>query len=299
MNPNITVSREEQIKKYIDSFPVVPTSVARLIQVTNDPESSAHDVMEVILPDQSLCITVLRIANSALFGRPKKVDSIRMAVAVLGFDEVQKIAVTKALINSFSKLAKKHKTFIDNHWTHSFVCGTIARVIANDLRFTSGSTFTAGLIHDIGKLIMLEIFSDDYATEYWMANFSNEKILCEELEIFSFTHDQIGGQLLGKWDFPENLISAVSNHHRPGNAGMEKSLALVIQLADILSFYCFDQDLLGDEDLITALHRSLPGLQDQWEDTALSFDHEKIEGWFKWLKSNYEEGCNLKNAFTA
>jgi len=298
MNENITVSRAAQIKKHIDSFPVLPVSVARLIKVTNDPESSAQDVMKVILPDQSLCLTVLKIANSVLFGRPKKVDSIKVAVSVLGFNEVQKIAVTKSLINSFSKLAQKHNTFIDKHWTHSFVCGTIAKVIADDLHFTSGSMFMGGLIHDIGKLIMLETFSDDYATEYWMANFSSEEILHEEFETFSFTHDQVGGDLLKKWEFPENLISAVSNHHCPGEAGMEKSLALVIQLADFLTFHCCNQDSLGNEDIITAVNSSLPGLQDQWDDSGLLFENDRVTGWFTWLINNYEEGCNLKNAFS-
>ncbi len=98
--------------------------------VTSDPESSVQDVLEVILTDQSLCLTILKISNSVLFGRPKKVDSIKMAVSILGFNEVQRIALTKALVNSFSKIAQRHKSTIDKFWEHSFICGMTARIIA-------------------------------------------------------------------------------------------------------------------------------------------------------------------------
>ena len=195
----MTTTRHELIKQHIDSFPVLPVTVTRLINVTNDPESSAEDVMRAILPDQSLCLTVLKIANSVLFGRPQKVDSIKMAVAILGFNEVQRIAMTKALINSFSKLNKKHKPFIDKIWTHSFVCAMAARVVARDIHIAPDIAFMGGLIHDIGKLIMLETFSDDYAVEHWMTKFSSDEILHDELGMFSFTHDQVGGQLLSEF----------------------------------------------------------------------------------------------------
>lgn len=298
MARNTTAAGDELIKQHIDSFPVLPATVTRLIKVTSDPESSAGDVMEVILPDQSLCLTVLKIANSALFGRPKKVDSIALAVSLLGFNEVQRIALTKALINSFSKLSKEHKKVIDKHWIHSFACGMIARVIAKDLHISPDIAFMGGLIHDIGKLVMLETFCDDYKAEHWLTRFSDEEIHLEELRIFSFTHDMIGGQLLNKWDFPENLITAVSNHHRPDEAGEEKGLAHVIQLADLLSFYCCNQDVLGDEDIYSAVHRSLPGLFEKWLDLGLSADDDTIAKWFNWLLSNYEEGAQLKEAFS-
>jgi putative nucleotidyltransferase with HDIG domain len=298
MIDDTTVTRDELIKQHIDSFPVLPVTVTRLIKVTSDPESSARDVMDVILPDQSLCLTILKIANSALFGRPKKVDSIAMAVSLLGFNEVQRIALTKALINSFSKLSREHKRVIDKHWIHSFSCGMIARIIAKDLYISPDIAFMGGLIHDIGKLVMLETFLDDYTAEYWLTRFSDEEMLREELRIFSFTHDLIGGQLLRKWDFPENLVTAVSHHHSPTEAGEEKGLAHVIQLADLLSFACCNQDALGDEEILSVVRRSLPDLFSDWLDLGLAADDDSIGRWFEWLVSNYEEGANLKEAFS-
>jgi putative nucleotidyltransferase with HDIG domain len=292
-------SKSDLIKQHIDSFPVLPVTVTRLMKVTSDPACSVQDVVETIHSDQSLCLTVLKIANSVLFGRPQKVDSIKMAVVILGFNEVQRIALSKAFINSFSKLAKQHKPFVDRFWEHSVVCGLAARIIAQDQHITPDIAFMGGLIHDIGKLIMLETFADDYALERWMATLSDEETLHDELQMFSFTHDMLGGQLLRKWFFPENLITAVAYHHRPGKAAREKSFAHVIQLADILSFYCCNQESLGDGDILTAIHTSLPDIQSCWNGFGLTLENDAIVGWFHWLLHNHEQGTHLKEAFSA
>lgn len=294
-------TRAEQIQQHIDSFPVLPVTVTRLIRVTSDPESSARDVMEAIIPDQSLCLTVLKIANSVLFGRPKKVDSIIMAVTVLGFNEVQRIAVTKAIINSFNKLTARHKQYIDKYWIHAFVCGMTAKIIAGDLRVAPDIAFMGGLIHDIGKLIMLETFYDEYAVEDWMTRLSNGTMLHDELAMFSFTHDLIGAQLLKQWLFPETLITAVANHHRPVGAGDETGLALILQLADVLSFYCCNQELLEEfgNDIIAAVDASLPEIRFYWGEFGLVLENDEICRWFSWLINNYEQGLRLKDAFSA
>lgn len=289
---------EDQIKQHIDSFPVLPVTVARLFKVTGDPESSARDVMEAILPDQSLCLTILKIANSVLFGRPKKVDSLALAVTVLGFNEVERIALTKAIVNSFSKLGEQHKQYIDKHWTHSFVCAMCAKIIARDLQISSDTAFMGGLLHDIGKLVMLETFYDDYQVDNWMLNYSSEELLGDELEMFSFTHDQIGGQLLQQWFFPDSLVTAVAHHHQPNEAGEGECLALIIQLADILSFYCCNQERLDDNDIVSAVQDILPDLHAGWYKAGVVLDLPAIEGWYKWLADNFEQGSKLKEAFT-
>lgn len=290
-------NRHELIKQHIDSFPVLPVTVMRLMAVTSNPASSAQDVMDVILTDQSLCLTVLKISNSVLFGRPHKVDSIKTAVSILGFNEVQRIALAKALVNSFSKVAKQHEASIDKFWEHSFICGMVARVVAQDLKIPPDIAFMGGLIHDIGKLIMLETFADDYALD-WMIAFSGEQIRHDELHMFSFTHDKVGGHLLRKWLFPENLIAAVEAHHCPEQATTEKSVAAIIQLADVLAFYCCNQTLMGKEDIMTAIQNSLPDIQSTWLSCGLPWEDKTVNGWFYWLIDNYEQGANLKEAFS-
>jgi len=277
----------------------MPVSVTRLMQVTSNPDCSVKDVVETIHFDQSLCLTVLKIANSVLFGRPQKVDSIKMAVIVLGFNEVQRIALTKAFINSFNKLARRHKTYIDRFWEHCFVCGMVAQIIARDLQQRPDLAFMGGLLHDIGKLIMLETFTDDYAPELWMNRLSTRKTLHEELQMFSFTHDMLGGQLLRKWLFPDNIIAAVAYHHRPWEAAREKGFALVVQLADFLSFYCCNRELLEGDDIFAATEKYLPEVLAEGRDLGLPVGNAAITGWFSWLLNNHKQGSRLKEAFAS
>ncbi len=286
------------IERHIDSFPVLPVTVMKLIKVTSDPESSVKDVLAVITPDQSLCLTILKFANSVLFVHPKRVDSLQLAVSILGFNEVQSIALTKALINSFNKLDPKQKAYIDKFWEHSFICGMVARVIAKDLQVSPDIAFMGGLIHDVGKLVMLETFASDYSTEEWMTKLSNEEMLRSELETFSFTHDQVGGQLIKKWLFPENLVTAVAHHHRPAEAYEMKVIAHIIQLADLLTFYCCNQELLGDDDILTVVYQSLPDINTAWQNIGVSLESDELTKWFNWLLNNYEQGSNLKDAFS-
>ncbi len=291
-------SKSDLIRQHIDSFPVLPMTVTRLMSVANDPDCSVKDVVATIQSDQSLCLTILKIANSVLFGRPQKVDSIKMAVVILGFNEVQRIALTKALLNSFGKLARQHKPFIDRFWQHSFVCGMAAKVIAQDLHISTEIAFMGGLIHDIGKLIMLQTFTEDYAPEQWMSELSNEHTLHEELQIYSFTHDILGGQLLKKWFFPDSLITAVAYHHRPEGAVVEKAFARIIQLADFLSFYSCNQQLLNNDTIVARMYAVLPGLQSRWLEFSRPLEDAAITGWFDWLVANHEQGYTLSEAFS-
>lgn len=291
--------KHELLEQHIDSFPVLPATVTRLIEVTNDPESSAADVMMVIHPDQSLCLTILKIANSALFGRPRRVDSLKMAVTVLGFDEVERIALAKALLNSFSQLSKRHKIIIDRFWAHSFACGMAAGRIAKDTDIAPDIAFLGGLIHDIGKLVMLETFQNDYAAEHWMTGLSDEKMLQDELQTFSFTHDQVGGRLLEQWHFPETVLSAVANHHRPSEAVEGRALANVTQLADLLSFYCCKREFRGTEDIVSHVLDSLPNVYSRWQDCGLPITNDLVKGWFDWLLDNAEQSKSLREVFTS
>lgn len=289
--------RYELIQQNLDSFPVPPSTVMRLMQITRSPECSAKEVVETINSDQSLCLTILKFANSALFGRPKKVDSVKMAVMTLGFSEVQKIALAKALVNTFNKLSGKQKPFVDKFWEHSFVCAMAARVIARDLCIPHDIAFMGGLIHDIGKLVMLETFADDYDFENWITSLSNPEMLNKELQMFSFTHDMLGGQLLRKWFFPENLITAVAYHHRPDKAIEERVLAHVIQLADLLSFYCCNPEALGEDNILTATNTILPEIQAQWQGVGFSLEDKDIIEWFTWLSDNRDKRFDLEVAF--
>ena len=292
-------TNDELIKQQIDSFPILPATVSRIMEVTANPESSASDLMQAMLPDQSLCVTVLKLANSVLFGRPQRVDSLDTAIMVLGFNEVQSIALTKAMLNSFRELNLVDSTQVEQFWEHSFLTAMAAKRIAQDLRLPLGTLFMAGLIHDIGKLVMLLTFDSEYDPEAWMIRISTGELLVSEYRRFGFNHAAVGGQLLRQWNFPENLLAAVEHHHRPAKAPLEQHIAQVIQLADLLSHFSLEDGIDADASPTSRLQTFLPDLITRWRGMGLAWDDERLEFWQTWLFASREQSRSIRSIFSA
>jgi HD-like signal output (HDOD) protein len=289
MNEQKTIPIENQI----ESLPPLPITVANVLAVTNNPESSANDLVKAILPDQTMCIAVLKIANSVLYGRPKKVSSLEAAVIVLGFNEVQNIVLAKAAVQAFQPIFKTHKEDLAAFWDHSFTCGLAARIVGEHINLPSGQFFVAGLLHDIGKLAMLLAFGKRYDTSKWLLGINSAERLKEELQAFRITHDIVGGRLLQRWQFPDNLITALQYHHSPGNADKLQGYPLVIQLADFLSHMYIQPEKPNEQTLKTSLATYLPDFQKQWQVMHLPWEDITLEEWFAWLKVDRENGSAI------
>lgn len=295
----MTEIKAELIRQQIDSFPILPATVSRIMQVTACQESCADDLMRAILPDHSLCVTVLKLANSVLFGRPHRVDSLLSAIMVLGFNEVRSIALIKAMGNSFRELNLLNTAPVEQFWEHSFLTAMAAQHIAQHLRFAPCTFFMAGLIHDIGKLVMLLTFGDDYAPEQWMTCFSTGERLAVEQERFGFSHAAVGGQLLRQWSFPDNLLAAVEYHHVPATAPNEQFLVQVVQLADLLSFICIESGTDQDNNVHAGLQLFLPDLTARWRGMGMAWNDGHCTHWYSWLCKSREQSSSIREIFTA
>jgi len=205
------------------------------MQVTADPDSSVDDLMRVVMLDQSLVTLVLKTANSAFLGLPRKVDSIQQALTILGFAEIQNMALAKGVFDSFKNLKKGNQFDINRFWEHSFLCAISARILAVDFRSPRNDFFLAGLIHDIGKLAMVMWFPAQFSRIIEIAGPLNLRTYPAEKEVLGMTHEDVGMALLDRWLFPNNLISVVGFHHRPREAGNQRLFALVVHIADLLA----------------------------------------------------------------
>lgn len=283
-------AQKRRLLEIIDSLPALPATVNNVLEVTSNPESSAQDLMNAVLPDQSMCLAILKIANSALFGQQKQVKSIERAVMVLGFNEVQSIILSKAVVGAFSEYSQDYEKEIDSLWEHSFATGLAAKIIAEHYNLPSGDLFVAGLIHDVGKLIMFLTYIEKYDPSQWMADASSQEKMNQERDVFSQDHTMIGLKLLNHWSFPSMLLNAVRYHHDPEEIGKGMGYPLVIQLADYLAHLCDNLHLLEEESLNDIVLSGLPGIQDRWEKCGLAWDEEVLESWFAWLKIDKANG---------
>lgn len=286
-------AEEKMIWDVVDNLPSLPIVVTKVLEVTDDPESSAQHLLQAILPDQSMCVAILKIANSALFGLPRKVSSIERAIMVLGFNEVRNIVLGRAVVNSFSSIPAKHRYSINQFWEHSFLCGLAARNMAEGLGLSSGDFFVSGLIHDLGKLAMFLALGEKYDTATWMLGGGRIENYQQEKKQFGFDHPYVGAKLLQKWDFPKNLILAVAYHHNPAGCEKGRGYPLIIQLADFYAFLINHPHLLKDtnhEDLICSF---LPQLKEQWLELKLPWDPFTLETWYSWLKIEARHGSQV------
>ncbi len=219
----------------IDTFPSLPAVVAKVLEVTAAEDSSMEDLMDVIQLDQSFSAEILKLANSPFYGRLMAVGSLKQAVSVLGFTEIRNLVLSKAVFNSFKNLKKGSQFDMKKFWEHSFLCGLAGKIIAADLKEDGNECFIAGLIHDIGKLIIYIEMPDEYSQIIEAAADQPFKSFKEEKKVLDVSHDQLGMVLLKKWMFPENLLSAVGFHHKPQKAEGQSIFSMIINAADLLS----------------------------------------------------------------
>ena len=248
---------KDKILKAIDSLPPMPHVVAKTQSLLVDSTVDSKKIADVIETDQGIAAMVLKIANSAYYGMCGKISTVKHAAVFLGsktLGEIVTMSGSEKLLNGkLPGYGYKSKDL----WLHSLAVATGAKIIA-DMKNTelSSEAHTAGLIHDVGKIILdnqiLEHKSD-------FDNFmeSEEKSFNEaEFQFFGFDHAEIASEICKKWNFPESIGLAIKCHHQPSDSGGDE-LSHILHLADhiaISSGIGYD-----DDDILCELE---PGTQD-------------------------------------
>lgn len=275
----MTTKLSRTILNQVDAFPALPATVSKVISVTGDPESSAQDLMKAVLPDQAMCLTILKIANSAFFGLPRQVSTIDKAVMVLGFNEIRNIVLGKAVFNSFREAYRNNRELINSFWEHSFLTGLAAKIISEDINRSPSELFIAGLIHDIGKLAMLISLNGDYTDVFESSSAHHPDSYHKEHELFSIGHDEVGYRLLKRWLFPKSLLDTTGCHHRPLESANDPLLPGVIQLADLLSHLHCSETETDTADLASLFDSQIPDVKTVWNDYGLEWNTSLFARW--------------------
>jgi len=212
-----------------------PLIYERLVRVINDPRSGSGDVARVIGEDQGLTARLLRTVNSAFYSFPRPIDTVTQAVTVVGTRQVRDLALATSVMTMFDEVPPE---LIDmqSFWHHSLACGTFARVLAGHRREDNVERyFVAGLLHDIGRLI---IFLNAGARAYEAmdrARETRQPLFTCESEVLGCDHAQVGDALLEKWNFRGAFRDAVLNHHRPHAASKFPAETAAVHVADVVS----------------------------------------------------------------
>lgn len=159
-------SKHDYIKKVtqrILGLPPLPTLVAKLIEMVDDPRTNASNLARLISTDQVLTARVLRLANSAFYGFSRRIATVNLAIVVLGFETIKDLCVSVALQEWFTSKDDAPLFDMSRFWEHSIGCGIAGRMIARILNYRhTGDIFVAGLLHDIGKLVMKRYLKEEF-----------------------------------------------------------------------------------------------------------------------------------------
>jgi HD-like signal output (HDOD) protein len=219
------------------SLPGIPELYLEIADALQSPTTSADRIAEIASRDPALSAKLLQIANSAFFGISHKVFSVEEAVQMLGVGVIQSLALAVPLFTAFDR--KKCPGFhIDQIWEHSAGVATLARKIYHehlDDSHRAEQAFAAGILHDVGKLILAEKLPEQYDAILAESKNSREELFKVERRHLDATHAEVGGYLLALWGLPVPLVEAVACHHSPCRCHTNTlCLAGVIHIADSL-----------------------------------------------------------------
>jgi len=215
----------------LPSIPVVMFEVTKLLE---NPKINASDLGKVISMDQGLVTKILTVANSPLYGLPRRVSTIEFAIVILGFEHIKNIVIALSMIEAF-KGKDEANWNRKNYWLHSLITAFAAKRVADDFGYKkSGEAFTAGLLHDLGITVINRFFNSDFIKIINKVNNENCNYLTAEISVLGITHQDIGNFLVEKWNLPPILGDVILHHHEPSNAE-NKQLTAIVHLADFMT----------------------------------------------------------------
>jgi putative nucleotidyltransferase with HDIG domain len=211
------------------NLPTIPTVLAKILQLVDAESASGKELIKVIEHDQALTGKMLRLANSAFFGQTRKVATIPRAVVLLGFSTVRNLALGVKVWDALGTGIAR--TRLDELWAHAVTVAVAAKAIAARLRAGDpDEAFTAGLLHDVGRLVLAMRFRE----QYWqVVGGASEVEAVERMEASSLgvDHAEVGAWILEAWSLPPAIVEAVRAHHGDGpRPGMPGLLAIVDRL---------------------------------------------------------------------
>lgn len=213
----------------------LPAVAIKFSEAIKDPLTSNQVLENIVSEDSAIAAKVLMIANSALFNFPSKIDTISKAITIIGQKQMSQIILSCSIVSMFKDIPQD-VIDMDMFWRHSISVATAARIFATYRREQNiEKHFAAGLLHDIGKLILF-VEAPKYANEVLKQCSETQQLMHQvEKDVLGFDHAKLGAMLLKKWKLPDDVVSTVYYHHMPTVASGDISGPSIIHIADIMT----------------------------------------------------------------
>lgn len=219
----------------VASLVSLPEVCIQVNSMVDDEHSSAADIARVISQDPGLTARLLKIANSTFYRFPSKIETVSRAVTIIGTRELRFLVLAASAVRSFDRISSDDIDMA-SFWRHSVYCGVIARILAGRCRVLHNERlFVAGLLHDVGRLVMLARIPDLVQVMRFRARQANEPMFEAERDVFDTDHGEVGAELMKLWRLPASLQTAAAYHHEPRRAPEYALEASLVHIANALA----------------------------------------------------------------
>jgi HD-like signal output (HDOD) protein len=216
-------------------IPSLPEVFYQFKKAVDDPNSAFEELSQIISSDTGLTTHLLKIVNSPFYGLSSKVETISHAISIIGGDQLSDLVLSTCVLNKFKNIPSKAldmKLF----WEHNIACALASKIISSHLNIgCPDSIFVSGLLHDIGRLVISINIPDKFNEIFLLAQMNNSQLLVAENKILGFGHDEVGGELLRRWELPEIHIETVRFHHSPAKTPLFAKEASIVCIANSLA----------------------------------------------------------------
>ena len=234
----------------LDTLPSLPRVVSEMLRLLAEDDYSMEELMELVQQDPALTARVLKLANSAIYGRPRQIESLQQAMVVLGGKELHRLVTTISVMRSFDDIFSRDR-ILDKElfWSHSVGTGELTHRVASyfNLEFR-GVDFTAGLLHDVGKVVLDQHFHAEFRDCLELTNRRGLPLFEAETKLLGLDHAEVGAVLAAKWELPDSLRAAIRNHHCFDTKDPHALLVACVRLANHLvkdeAMSCLGEDNL-------------------------------------------------------
>jgi putative nucleotidyltransferase with HDIG domain len=273
----------DQVVANVRDLPTLPLVVTELISTFGQADVSTGELAAKVSQDQALTAKTLRLANSSFYGLQCKVRTIEQAIAVLGFDSVRALVTSAGIIGNFPGGAGAFD--FAAFWRHAIGTALCAKGLAKIAKCNQEFAFVSGLLHDIGRLVLVTGFPAQYAEVAAHRIASDGDLIDAERAVLGLDHTVVGRALAQHWKFPELIQRAIANHHAP----MTADLGDIPSVVHVANAIVHALDLTGDPD------EAGPAIaQNAWD--SLRIDGAGLRQVLRDTESEFENACQILTA---
>jgi putative nucleotidyltransferase with HDIG domain len=229
--------RDKKLKEIlakVDSFPAMPDAGTKLLVLLEEPDNAVSEIEEILRYDPGLTANVLKLANSAYFGIPSKIGSLKQAVILLGLKRLIQLLVASCVSAVMDKSVAGYDLPAGDLWRHSVAVSIAGEAMVKDQKRSNKiDVFTPALLHDIGKLVLGSFVSEELEAILQIAGKGVPFVVAENM-VLGTDHAEVGARILERWNLPAEIINAVRWHHDPDSADACDLQMDVVYLANLL-----------------------------------------------------------------